>query len=126
MLIPNRRTAPFIFALLHRFPNHRRYFTVAGQIITVIALIGASFASKVWHLILTQGVLYAVGGSLLYFPTVAFLDEWFIKRKGFAFGVMWAGAGGINDQYLGQVHADFTHSQRCMHTIRYDLGPRQI
>lgn len=60
----------------------------------IAALFGASFASKVWHLVLTQGVLYAIGGALLYFPTCAFLDEWFVKRKGLAFGVMWAGAGG--------------------------------
>ena len=26
-------------------------------------------------------------------PTIIYLDEWFISRKGFAFGVMWAGTG---------------------------------
>lgn len=60
----------------------------------VVAMFGASFAKEVWHLVFTQGVLYAIGGALMYFTTCAFLDEWFIRRKGFAFGVMWAGAGG--------------------------------
>ena len=26
-------------------------------------------------------------------PTIVYLDEWFIRRKGFAFGIMWAGTG---------------------------------
>ncbi|KAL2044944.1 hypothetical protein N7G274_002719 [Stereocaulon virgatum] len=85
--------APFTFALLQRFPHHRRRFAFAGLVITSTALIGSSFATRVWHLILTQGVLYAVGGSILYFPTIIFLDEWFIRRKGLAYGVMWAGTG---------------------------------
>ena len=55
------------------------------------ALVISSFASRVWHLIATQGVLYAIGGTLLYTPTILFLDEWFIQKKGLAFGVMWVG-----------------------------------
>lgn len=85
--------SPFSFAMLQRFPLHRRFCAVAGLVIMTISLVASSFASRVSHLILTQGVLYAIGGSMLYTPTVIFLDEWFIKRKGFAFGVMWAGTG---------------------------------
>ena len=60
---------------------------------------------------------------MLYFPTVAFLDEWFIKRKGFAFGVMWAGAGREipSSHHLGRT--DIKGSQWYMHTIRHGLGP---
>jgi hypothetical protein len=29
----------------------------------------------------------------LYSPTIFCLDKWFIKRKGLAFGIMWAGTG---------------------------------
>ena len=85
--------APFTFAALQWWPKYRRYYAAIGLGIIAIALVLSSFSTRVWHLILTQGVLYAVGGSLLYTPTVLFLDEWFIKRKGFAFGVMWAGTG---------------------------------
>ena len=85
--------APFSFALLQRYPLHRRNFAVAGLAIMIIGLVASSFATRVSHLILTQGVLYAIGGSMLYTPTIIFLDEWFIARKGLAFGVMWAGTG---------------------------------
>jgi len=43
----------------------------------LIALVAASFATEVWHLIVTQGFLYAIGGSLLYSPTMFYLDQWF-------------------------------------------------
>lgn len=61
----------------------------AGIPLMAISLIGASFASSVKTLIVTQGVLYAVGGSMVYYPTLIFLDEWFVRRKGMAYGVMW-------------------------------------
>jgi hypothetical protein len=60
-----------------------------GLSIMAAALIGASFANKVSE-ILTQGVLYAVGGSIVYFPVLIFVDKWFVERNGFAFGIMWA------------------------------------
>lgn len=85
--------APFTFAFLQRFPTHRRHCSVVGLFVITFALIISSFSTRVWHLIVTQGVLYALGGSMLYMPTIVFLDEWFIARKGFAFGVMWAGTG---------------------------------
>ena len=85
--------SPFSFALLQRFPLYRRHCAVLGLFIMVIGLVASSFATRVSHLILTQGVLYAIGGSMLYTPTIIFLDEWFVARKGLAFGVMWAGTG---------------------------------
>jgi hypothetical protein len=41
------------------------------------------------QLIANQGVIYAIGGSIVYFPALLFVDEWFIQRKGLAFGVLW-------------------------------------
>ena len=85
--------APFTFAFLQRFPSQRRHCSIIGLFVITLALIVSSFSTKVWHLILTQGVLYALGGTMLYTPAIVFLDEWFVMRKGFAFGVMWAGTG---------------------------------
>ena len=65
----------------------------AGLPLMAAALIAGSFANTVSHLVLTQGVLYAIGGSIIYFPTLVFIDEWFIQRKGLAYGIMWAGTG---------------------------------
>ena len=86
-------TAPLVSLVLQAFPRHRRLVSFVGFIILVVGLVSSSFATRVWHLILTQGVLYAIGGCLLYFPTIIYLDEWFVQRKGMAFGVMWSGTG---------------------------------
>lgn len=66
---------------------------MTGLAINTAAIVAASFATQVSHLILTQGVLYAIGGVMIYCPTIVFLDEWFVRRKGLAFGMMWAGTG---------------------------------
>ena len=86
-------TAPLVSLLLQAFPLWRRTCTHIGFVTIVVALVASSFASRVWHLIATQGVLYAIGGSLLYFPTIVYVDEWFVKRKGIAYGFVWAGTG---------------------------------
>lgn len=64
-----------------------------GLVVVAVALIAASFCNSVGGLIATQGVLYALGGVVLYFPLMPYVDEWFISRKGLAFGTIWAGTG---------------------------------
>lgn len=85
--------APISLYILEAFPSIRRFSSMVGLVIATGALVASSFSTQVWHLIATQGVLYAIGGSLLYSPTMFYLDEWFVDKKGFAFGVMWAGVG---------------------------------
>ncbi|KKZ63630.1 hypothetical protein EMCG_02071 [[Emmonsia] crescens] len=85
--------SPLSFAAMRYWPLARRWSTAAGFALLVISLFTSSFATAVSPLIATQGVLYAIGGSLVYTPVIIFVDEWFIRRKGLAFGVMWAGTG---------------------------------
>lgn len=85
--------APIIYALLRKYPKYRKACSVIGFIILLAGLIGASFATSVTQLLATQGVLYAVGGSIHYFPAFLYLDEWFVQRRGLAYGIVWAGTG---------------------------------
>ncbi|KAL8680718.1 MAG: hypothetical protein Q9186_003117 [Xanthomendoza sp. 1 TL-2023] len=75
---------PVVIAACKRFPHLRRLCTFLGLIIMSLALVASSFAQTVWQLIITQGLLYALGGCMLYMPTMQYLDEWFVNRKGFA------------------------------------------
>ena len=59
-----------------------------GSIVLVISLVAASFCSSVSGLLATQGVLYAIGGMSVYFPTILYIGEWFVARRGMAYGVM--------------------------------------
>ncbi|KAF1817075.1 putative MFS monocarboxylate transporter [Eremomyces bilateralis CBS 781.70] len=82
-----------VFGAMKAFPKLRRPFAVIGLVILCLALGLSSFSQTVTHLIATQGLLYGIGGSIAYSPTILFLNEWFIRRKGLAFGIMWAGTG---------------------------------
>ncbi|RYO42740.1 hypothetical protein AA0111_g132 [Alternaria arborescens] len=85
--------APFTFGSLIRWPHHKRKAMVAGLLIMCLSLGLSSLCTTVPQLIVTQGILYGIGGAVTYSPVVTFLDEWFVRRKGLAFGIMWAGTG---------------------------------
>ncbi|CAK4001245.1 Monocarboxylate transporter 4 [Lecanosticta acicola] len=86
-------SSPFLSIALQRWPWTRRPAMVLGLVIMAVGLAAASFCNSVLGLIATQGVVYGIGSILLYFPANLFLDEWFVARKGLAFGTMWAGTG---------------------------------
>jgi hypothetical protein len=85
--------APLLFAAYSYYPNFCRQSRFIGLPIVALAVLLSSFSTSVWHLILSQGLLYAIGGGLVYYPVFIFIDEWFIRRKGFAYGIMFAGSG---------------------------------
>ncbi|KJZ70388.1 hypothetical protein HIM_10232 [Hirsutella minnesotensis 3608] len=58
-----------------------------------ISLAASSFSHRPAHLVDTQGVFYAIGGSTSYCPCILYMDEWFVKRKGLAYGIMLSGTG---------------------------------
>lgn len=86
-------TSIAIMPALSRYPHQRQNLMRFGAVLCVTSLLGAAFATEVWHLILTQGVLYSVGGTILYFPVQIYLFEWFDKRRGLANGVIFSGTG---------------------------------
>ena len=85
--------APMLFIILQQYPQIRRKACVCGLLTVSLALVLSSFCRTIPTLILTQGLLYAIGGCFLYYPIYFFIDEWFVARRGFAFGIMWAGSG---------------------------------
>jgi MFS family permease len=85
-------SSPVNLLILRRWPQHRRKYLVSGLLVSSISLTVASFARSIWQLIITQGILYGVGISMMYYPTMAFLDGWFVRRKGLAYGTAWAGS----------------------------------
>ncbi|WYZ40207.1 hypothetical protein EsH8_IV_000548 [Colletotrichum jinshuiense] len=86
-------SGPIVIGLLRLFPRESRYAPIFGLLIMCIALAMSSFSSTVSHLVVTQGIFYGVGGSIAYCPCILYIDQWFIRRKGFAYGIMWSGTG---------------------------------
>ncbi|KAF3053333.1 hypothetical protein E8E11_011110 [Didymella keratinophila] len=86
-------SSPLAFGMFAWYPTWKRPCIMIGLIIMCLSLGLSSLSMTVPHLIATQGISYAIGGALCYSPTIGFMDEWFVKRKGLAFGTMWAGTG---------------------------------
>ncbi|KAG5985991.1 hypothetical protein E4U43_005753 [Claviceps pusilla] len=84
---------PITMGVQRLCPRLTLWAPAAGILTMSLSLVLASLAKTVPHLIATQGILFAIGSSLAYCPCVAYLNEWFDKRKGMAYGIMWAGTG---------------------------------
>ena len=75
-------SSPFVALLLQRWPQMARPAMCVAAVVMIVSLIAASFCNDVSGLIATQGVMYALGGLTLYFPSINYIDEWFHARKG--------------------------------------------
>ncbi len=56
-------------------------------------LVAGSFAQSVPTLILTQGVMYGTGFVIFYYPILNFVNEYWIARRGMAYGLMCSASG---------------------------------
>ncbi|KAF2663419.1 MFS monocarboxylate transporter [Microthyrium microscopicum] len=84
---------PVIFAILKTWPRLRRWSNIGGLLIMCLSLGLGSFAKTVDQLIATQGVLFAIGGGFAWTPILFYINEWFVQKLAFAFGVIMAGFG---------------------------------
>jgi MFS family permease len=82
-------STPLVLGLFAWYPNSRRRCILIGLSTMCLSLGLSSLSQTVPHLIASQGVIYAIGGALCCSLVIAFMDEWFVKRKGLAFGIMW-------------------------------------
>ncbi|KAI0862726.1 MFS general substrate transporter [Xylaria cubensis] len=85
--------SPVVLGLCRLYPHYTRFATPVGLLIASLSLSLASLATTTNALIALQGVLYAIGGAIAYCPTVLYIDEWFVARKGMAYGITWGGEG---------------------------------
>ncbi|KAI0203980.1 major facilitator superfamily domain-containing protein [Astrocystis sublimbata] len=68
---------PFLFAIFTRhWASYRQTAAVAGAVLASVSFVLSSFATDVWHLVVTQGVLASFGCALVYSPTTLSLGEW--------------------------------------------------
>ena len=80
-----------LFQILPKANRHRRFLVVVGINTMITAVFLASYATSDWQIVLTEGVLFGVGGILLNFVHVSILPEWFDKKRGQAMGIIWMG-----------------------------------
>jgi MFS family permease len=83
--------APFASAWTKTYSP--RTVTLMGGVLMAAANITASFGQKLWHFVLTQGLLLGCGTCLAYIPSVTVAPGWFNERRGLAMGIILSGTG---------------------------------
>lgn len=84
---------PFTFALFtKRWARYRRTAAACGAVLACLSFVLSAFSQNVWHLIITQGVLAALGCALAFSPLTLSLGEWFntknrLCNRAVAFGI---------------------------------------
>lgn len=64
-----------------------------GTVLEAGGLIGASFATKTWHLFLSQGIAFGAGMGFLFVGSVGIPPQWFTTRRSLANGISASGSG---------------------------------
>ncbi|KAF7185165.1 MFS transporter asaE [Pseudocercospora fuligena] len=85
--------APIMIPITKRYSKHRKHMILIGWPICLLALIAGSFAKNLGTLILTQGVMYGLGFVVFYYPILSFVNEWWVERRGMAYGLLCSASG---------------------------------
>ena len=85
--------APFVIPFIRRWSNYRTHMIIVGWPLCIIGLVAGSFANSLGTLILTQGVLYGIGFIIFYYPILSMVDEYWVRRRGMAYGLLCSASG---------------------------------
>ncbi|KAI4193695.1 MAG: hypothetical protein LQ348_002799 [Seirophora lacunosa] len=85
--------APFMAVFVRRYQRYRNQMIWAGWPLCIAALVAGSFANTIGALIVTQGIMYGTGFLIFYYPIISIVTEWWIQRRGMAFGIITSAAG---------------------------------
>ncbi|KAF1955100.1 MFS general substrate transporter [Byssothecium circinans] len=81
---------PFIIYICNKRPQHASLILWLGSILMVASTIGAAFAATPLQLVFTLGMVYGIGGSCVFAPCIAYIDDWFSKRRALANGIFFS------------------------------------
>ena len=82
-------TTPFV----KKYQRYQRHMVCVGWVICIVSLIAGSFATQIGTLIFTQGILYGTGVLILYYPLLSMVNEWFVQKRGLAYGILCCATG---------------------------------
>lgn len=83
--------SPVVMKFQRRFGLTPTLFT--GAALEIIALISASFATRVWQLYLCEGILFGFGSGFIFTGGSGIVPQWFTRRRAFANTIASSGSG---------------------------------
>ncbi|KAH7016138.1 major facilitator superfamily transporter [Microdochium trichocladiopsis] len=74
-----------------------RYLIRVGSFMHVFGLMMASLSTEYYQILLSQGVCSSIGVAMVFVCAFSTISDWFLKRRGLAFGVLATGSslGGV-------------------------------
>ncbi|KAJ1323050.1 MFS transporter MCT family aspergillic acid transporter [Microdochium nivale] len=74
-----------------------RWMILAGSFLHVFGLMMASLSTEYYQFLLSQGVCSAIGVAMVFVSSFSTIGDWFLRRRGLAFGVLATGSslGGV-------------------------------
>lgn len=80
---------PFLFALFtRRWAHWRQTAALCGTIIACISFLLSSYSTRVWHLVVTQGITSAFGCAIIFSVATLSLGEWYTtSNRALAYGI---------------------------------------
>ncbi|KAH0004063.1 MFS general substrate transporter, partial [Aureobasidium melanogenum] len=96
--------APLMAPLVKRFPRWQGTMVKVGWVICLGALVAGSFVESIGGLIVTQGVMYGTGYLIIFYPVVSMVNEWWVTRRGLAWGILLgsSGASGVAYPFINE------------------------
>ncbi|EDO18585.1 hypothetical protein Kpol_1048p15 [Vanderwaltozyma polyspora DSM 70294] len=87
--------SPFVMILMRTIGY--KVTMLFGTALMFSGFLLASYATKLWHLYITQGFLIGVSICLIFIPATTVIPGWFLKRRAVAMGfsLMGTGLGGV-------------------------------
>ncbi|GAA5947840.1 hypothetical protein JCM3765_001106 [Sporobolomyces pararoseus] len=76
-----------------RYPDKAKVALYISAAVYPLSLLLSSFATQVWGLILTQGIICGVSGAVVYTPCLLWTVDWFVEKRGLASGIIFSGTG---------------------------------
>ncbi|KAK8050391.1 MFS general substrate transporter [Apiospora phragmitis] len=85
--------SPLATALVGWKPMGTNKTIFVGAILETASYIGASFTTKIWHLVLSQGVAFGAGMGLIFTTAIPVTAQWFTERRSLANALAASGSG---------------------------------
>ncbi|KAI4777771.1 MFS general substrate transporter [Aureobasidium sp. EXF-3400] len=109
--------APLMAPLVKRFPRWQGMMVKVGWVICLGALVAGSFAESIGGLIVTQGVMYGAGYLIIFYPVVSMVNEWWVTRRGLAWGIL-LGSSGVSGVAYPFINEALLHKYGYKTTLR--------
>lgn len=85
--------APIIIPFLKRVRRYRSYMIWSGWAMCIAGVLASSFTHTLAAVIFTQGVMYGLGFTIFYYPIIAMVNEYWVARRGMAYGLLCSASG---------------------------------